>query len=40
MDLIKEVQNEYSTAYDAPDFGAGDTVAVSYKIKEGEKERI
>ncbi|WP_299200992.1 50S ribosomal protein L19 [Brumimicrobium sp.] len=40
MDLIKEVQNEFSTAYDAPAFGAGDTVAVSYKIREGEKERI
>ncbi|MDX1653309.1 MAG: 50S ribosomal protein L19 [Brumimicrobium sp.] len=40
MDLIKEVQNEFSTAKDLPVFSAGDTVAVSYKIKEGEKERI
>ncbi|PKR81086.1 50S ribosomal protein L19 [Brumimicrobium salinarum] len=40
MDLIKEVQNEFSTAVEAPNFGAGDTVAVSYKIKEGDKERI
>ncbi|RFC54695.1 50S ribosomal protein L19 [Brumimicrobium aurantiacum] len=40
MDLIKEVQNEFSTAQETPAFGAGDTIAVSYKIKEGEKERI
>ena len=40
MDLIKEVQNEFSQANELPAFGAGDTVAVSYKIKEGEKERI
>lgn len=25
---------------DLPDFNAGDTVAVQYKIKEGDKERI
>lgn len=40
MDLIKEVHNELSTANEVPEFGAGDTVAVSYKIREGEKERI
>ncbi|MEX1190532.1 MAG: 50S ribosomal protein L19 [Brumimicrobium sp.] len=40
MDLIKEVQNEFSVEQDLPAFAAGDTVAVSYKIKEGEKERI
>ncbi len=40
MDLIKEVQKEFSTAQDIPSFEAGDTVAVSYKIKEGDKERI
>tara|TARA_A100001015_G_C14722407_1_gene606437 strand:+ start:409 stop:783 length:375 start_codon:yes stop_codon:yes gene_type:complete len=40
MDLIKEVQNEFSTASEVPAFGAGDTIAVSYKIKEGDKERI
>lgn len=40
MDLIKEVQNELSTVNEVPSFGAGDTVSVSYKIKEGDKERI
>lgn len=40
MDLIKEVQKEFYTANELPEFGAGDTVAVSYKIKEGDKERI
>lgn len=40
MDLIKEVQNEFTTTQEHPEFAAGDTVAVSYKIREGEKERI
>lgn len=40
MDLIKEVQKEFVEAREIPSFSAGDTVAVSYKIKEGEKERI
>jgi large subunit ribosomal protein L19 len=40
MDLIKEVHKEFSTVQDLPEFNSGDTVAVSYKIKEGEKERI
>lgn len=40
MDLIKEVQNEFAIVNELPAFGAGDTVAVEYKIKEGEKERI
>ncbi len=40
MDLIKEVQNEFAIENELPEFGAGDTVAVEYKIKEGEKERI
>lgn len=40
MDLIKEVQKEFAVGNEVPDFGAGDTVAVEYKIKEGEKERI
>lgn len=40
MDLIKEVQNEFTTTQEHPAFSAGDTVAVSYKIREGEKERI
>ncbi|MBW7868209.1 MAG: 50S ribosomal protein L19 [Brumimicrobium sp.] len=40
MDLIKEVQNEFVTVNQVPEFGAGDTIVVSYKIREGEKERI
>ena len=40
MDIIKEVQNELVEANQFPEFGAGDTVKVSYKIKEGNKERI
>jgi large subunit ribosomal protein L19 len=42
MDLIKFVENEFAAeaAHDHPQFGAGDTVTVSYKIREGSKERI
>ncbi len=40
MDLIREVQKELVETRDFPVFGAGDTITVSYKIKEGEKERI
>lgn len=40
MDLVKEVQNELVETREFPSFGAGDTVAVSYKIKEGDKQRI
>ena len=39
MDLIAEVQKECIEKHNLPEFSAGDTVAVSYKIKEGEKER-
>ena len=42
MDLIKVAeqafQNEKQTAY--PEFKAGDTVTVTYRIKEGDKERL
>ncbi|MDZ4758247.1 MAG: 50S ribosomal protein L19 [Bacteroidota bacterium] len=37
--LLKIVEQEFLKA-DVPTFKAGDTVAVSYKIKEGAKERI
>lgn len=37
--LIKIVEQEFIKA-NVPAFKAGDTVAVSYKIKEGSKERI
>lgn len=40
MDLIKFVENEFATETELPKFGAGDTVTVSYKIREGSKERI
>jgi large subunit ribosomal protein L19 len=40
MDIIRELQNELTEKRDFPKFGAGDTVIVSYKIKEGAKERI
>lgn len=40
MDLLKVVENEFSAEHTLPKFGAGDTVTVHYKIKEGGKERI
>lgn len=40
-DLINLVEEEARAAKtDIPDFAAGDTVVVHYKIKEGNKERI
>jgi large subunit ribosomal protein L19 len=39
MDIIREIQKELVEVKDFPKFGAGDTVTVSYKIKEGNKER-
>ncbi|MCG6190823.1 50S ribosomal protein L19 [Maribellus maritimus] len=40
MDLIKVIENEFAVENEIPKFGAGDTVTVSYKIREGNKERI
>ncbi len=40
MDIIREIQNELVEVKDFPKFGAGDTIIVAYKIKEGSKERI
>ena len=40
MDLIKVAESQFGTMPDFPVFGAGDTITVSYKIKEGNKERI
>ncbi len=40
MDLIKLVEAEYTSNTVLPAFGAGDTVTVHYRIKEGNKERI
>ena len=39
MDLIKSITQEYEKS-DIPEFGVGDTVRVSIKVKEGNKERI
>lgn len=40
MDLVKFVENEYAVEKKHPDFIAGDTVTVSYLIREGNKERV
>ena len=40
MSIIREIQKELTVANDVPVFGAGDTVIVSYKIVEGNKERV
>jgi large subunit ribosomal protein L19 len=40
MDFIKEISEKLNEQAPLPDFGAGDTVTVHYKIKEGAKERI
>ena len=40
MDLLKVVENEYAVTNEFPKFGAGDTITIDYKIKEGNKERV
>jgi len=41
MDLIKVAQDAFVTeAKEQPQFKAGDTITIHYKIKEGNKERI
>lgn len=40
MDLLKLVQDKYIEKKEFPEFSAGDTITVYYKIKEGAKERI
>ena len=41
MDLIKIAEEAFKTeSKETPSFGAGDTISISYKIKEGNKERI
>ncbi len=40
MDILREVSEKLVEANNLPEFGAGDTITVSYKIKEGSKERI
>lgn len=38
--IIKAVQQELTETVELPKFKSGDTITVSYKIKEGSKERI
>lgn len=38
--IIREVQEAVATNNTLPEFSAGDTISVDYKIKEGSKERI
>ncbi|MDG1297874.1 MAG: 50S ribosomal protein L19 [Saprospiraceae bacterium] len=40
MDAIKFVQDQLAREMDYPEFRAGDNVVVSYKIIEGNKQRI
>ncbi len=40
MDLMKVVKENYATQNDFPEFRAGDTITVHYKIVEGAKERV
>ena len=40
MDLIQFVEKEYAVEKELPKFSAGDTVTVSYLIREGNKERV
>ena len=40
MDLINVAEEAFATGKQHPEFKAGDTVTVAYKIIEGSKERI
>ena len=40
MDLIKIAEEAFATQKEHPAFKSGDTVTISYRIKEGNKERI
>lgn len=40
MDLIKVAEQAFATNKKHPSFKSGDTVTVSYRIKEGNKERV
>lgn len=39
MEFIKELEKELVEGNNLPEFKSGDTITVSYKIKEGNKER-
>ncbi len=40
MNPVAEITRKLNNAPEHPDFNAGDTVTVHYKIKEGDKERV
>ncbi len=40
MDLIKVAEEAFKVDVKVPAFKSGDTITVSYKIKEGNKERV
>ena len=40
MNLTEQISKELNQTSGLPKFGAGDTITVSYKIIEGDKERI
>jgi len=40
MDLIKVAEEAFVTGKELPSFKSGDTITVSYRITEGNKERI
>lgn len=40
MDAVKFIEDSFKTKVEMPEFRAGDTISVDYKIVEGNKERI
>ena len=40
MDLLKIAEEAFATGKQHPAFRSGDTITISYRIKEGNKERI
>ena len=40
MDLMKVAEQAFTKELNFPEFKSGDTVTVTYKIKEGDKERL
>lgn len=40
MNLMNVVDKEFAVVREFPEFKAGDTITVHYKIREGSKERI
>lgn len=40
MERIKEITNKLVESREWPEFGTGDTITVTVKIKEGSKERL